>query len=86
MSAVLRDRVLGTMALLTRQWAQSPMFPRVLIAVPELGEKSRREVCHVHESDLSERVTLCLAVARVILAEGKEGRHGLSWTRTIHLR
>ncbi|KYG41950.1 hypothetical protein M433DRAFT_74820, partial [Acidomyces richmondensis BFW] len=53
--------------------------------VPYLAETARREIAHIHASDLSAHVVLSLADAREVVAKGWGERHRASGTRLLPL-
>lgn len=50
-----------------------------------LASPSKREICHIHTSDMSGHVTLSFVDAEEVIAKGWGERHRLSGTDWIHL-
>ena len=61
------------------------MFLKPTWNLPTLMIKWSREVCHIHQSDLSAHVFLSYADAKEVIAKGWGERHQLTGTRIVPL-
>ena len=61
------------------------MFLKDNYKVPALNAKLEREICHVHESDLSAHVLLSIADAKDVVEKGWGERHRITGTAVIPL-
>ncbi|KAK5175024.1 uncharacterized protein LTR77_000160 [Saxophila tyrrhenica] len=61
------------------------LFLKESYSIPTLIAKCKREVAHIHESDLSAHVLLSFADAKRVIEEGWGERHRLTGTRFLPL-
>ncbi|KAK4508604.1 hypothetical protein PRZ48_002343 [Zasmidium cellare] len=61
------------------------LFLKPNMPLRTLDQQTQREICHIHDSDLSGHVTLSLADAREVVAKGWGERHRLSGTKFLPL-
>lgn len=61
------------------------LFLKPNLALRTLDQQTKREICHIHGSDLSGHVTLSLADAKEVVAKGWGERHRLSGTKFLPL-
>lgn len=61
------------------------MFLKETYALPTLITKCKREVAHIHESDMSAHLLLSFADAQEVLARGWGERHRMTGTAVVPL-
>ena len=61
------------------------LFLKADLPLRQLAAPNKREICHIHTSDMSAHVTLSFADAQEVISKGFGERHRLSGTRMLPL-